>query len=69
MILSQGNPNLKPDYRDRLQLTYTWNFGSNYFSPYVYKEFYSRQNWEGISGNNILHNRFIDHFNQIVQPA
>jgi outer membrane receptor protein involved in Fe transport len=39
--ISQGNPNLKPDYRDRLQLTYTWNFGSNYFSPYVYNEFLS----------------------------
>ncbi len=39
--ITQGNPNLKPDYRDRLQLTYTWNFGSNYFSPYVYKEFYT----------------------------
>jgi hypothetical protein len=41
--ITQGNPNLKPDYRDRLQLTYTWNFGSNYFSPYVYKEFYSNK--------------------------
>jgi hypothetical protein len=39
--ITVGNPNLKPDYRDRLQLTYTWNFGSNYFSPYVYKEFYT----------------------------
>ncbi len=39
--ISQGNPNLKPEYRDRLQLTYTWNFGSNYFSPYVYHEFLS----------------------------
>jgi outer membrane receptor protein involved in Fe transport len=39
--ITQGNPNLKPDYRDRLQVTYTWNFGSNYFSPYVYKEFYT----------------------------
>ncbi|MGD0754056.1 MAG: outer membrane beta-barrel protein [Bacteroidales bacterium] len=39
--VSQGNPDLRPDYRDRLQLTYTWNFGSNYFSPYVYKEFYT----------------------------
>jgi outer membrane receptor protein involved in Fe transport len=39
--ITQGNPNLKPDYRDRLQLTYTWNFGSNYFSPYFYKEFYT----------------------------
>ena len=38
--ISVGNPNLKPDYRDRLQLTYTWYFGSNYFSPYAYKEFY-----------------------------
>ncbi len=39
--ITQGNPDLRPDYRDRLQLTYTWNFGSNYFSPYVYDEFYS----------------------------
>jgi ferric enterobactin receptor len=39
--ISQGNPNLKPDYRDRLQLTYTWNFGSNYFSPYVYQEYFT----------------------------
>jgi hypothetical protein len=39
--VTQGNPNLKPDYRDRLQLTYTWNFGSNYFSPYVYDEFFT----------------------------
>jgi hypothetical protein len=39
--ISQGNPDLRPDYRDRLQLTYTWNFGSNYFSPYIYHEFLS----------------------------
>jgi outer membrane receptor protein involved in Fe transport len=38
--ISQGNPDLRPDYRDRLQFTYTWNFGSNYFSPYVYNEFF-----------------------------
>lgn len=38
--ITQGNPDLRPDYRDRLQLTYTWNFGSNYFSPYVYNEFF-----------------------------
>lgn len=38
--VSQGNPDLRPDYRDRLQLTYTWNFGSNYFSPYIYNEFF-----------------------------
>ncbi|MFN8255186.1 MAG: outer membrane beta-barrel protein [Bacteroidales bacterium] len=36
--ITQGNPDLKPDYRDRLQLTYTWNFGTNYFSPNVYYE-------------------------------
>ncbi|MFZ0280574.1 MAG: outer membrane beta-barrel family protein [Bacteroidales bacterium] len=41
--ISQGNPDLKPDYRDRLQITYTWNFGSNYFSPYVYKEYFSNK--------------------------
>jgi outer membrane receptor protein involved in Fe transport len=39
--ITQGNPDLRPDYRDRLQLTYTWNFGSNYFSPFVYREYYS----------------------------
>ena len=39
--VSQGNPDLKPDYRDRLQLTYTWNFGSNYFSPYIYHELFT----------------------------
>jgi outer membrane receptor protein involved in Fe transport len=39
--VTQGNPDLRPDYRDRLQLTYTWNFGSNYFSPYVYDEFFA----------------------------
>jgi outer membrane receptor protein involved in Fe transport len=39
--VSVGNPDLRPDYRDRLQLTYTWNFGSNYFSPYVYDEFFA----------------------------
>ena len=39
--ISQGNPDLRPDYRDRLQLTYTWNFGSNYFSPYIYNEYFS----------------------------
>ena len=41
--ITQGNPDLRPDYRDRLQLTYTWNFGSNYFSPYVYDEFYTNK--------------------------
>jgi hypothetical protein len=41
--VTQGNPDLRPDYRDRLQLTYTWNFGSNYFSPYIYNEFFSNR--------------------------
>ncbi len=40
--ISEGNPDLKPEYRDRLQLTHTWNFGkSNYFSPNVYVEYLS----------------------------
>jgi outer membrane receptor protein involved in Fe transport len=41
--ITQGNPDLRPDYRDRLQLTYTWNFGSNYFSPLIYKEYFSNK--------------------------
>jgi hypothetical protein len=47
-----GNPDLKPDYRDRLQLTYTWNFGSNYFSPNIYYESLSNKvgrKFEGIT--------------------
>lgn len=39
--ITQGNPDLKPDYRDRLQLTFTWNFGSNYLSPYIYHELFT----------------------------
>jgi len=41
--ITQGNPDLRPDYRDRLQLTYTRNFGSNYFSPYLYQEYYTNK--------------------------
>ncbi len=41
--ITQGNPDLKPDYRDRLQLTYTLNLGSNYFSPYIYREYYTNR--------------------------
>ncbi len=39
--ISQGNPDLRPDYRDRLQLTYTWNIGNNYLSPLIYYEYFS----------------------------
>jgi hypothetical protein len=38
LSLSEGNANLKPEYRDRIQLTYSINFGKNYCSPYVYYE-------------------------------
>lgn len=39
--ITRGNPDLRPDFRDRIQLTHTWNFGSNYLSPYIYDEFFS----------------------------
>ena len=39
--ITQGNPDLKPEYRDRLQFTYTSNFKKNYLSPYIYYEFLS----------------------------
>ncbi|HLN54429.1 MAG TPA: outer membrane beta-barrel family protein [Bacteroidales bacterium] len=39
--VTRGNPGLRPDYRDRLQLTHTWNFGSNFLSPYIYDEFFA----------------------------
>lgn len=35
---SQGNPSLKPEYRNRFQLTYTLTLGSNYIAPTVYHE-------------------------------
>ncbi len=38
LSISAGNPNLKPEYRDKLQLTYTLNFGGNNFSPNIYYE-------------------------------
>ena len=37
-VKSSGNSRLEPEYRDKLQLTYTWNFGKNYFSPNIYYE-------------------------------
>lgn len=36
--ISQGNPYLKPEYRNRFQLTYTCNLSKNYISPYIYYE-------------------------------
>jgi hypothetical protein len=38
-----GNPYLKPEYRDRLQLTYTLNLGSNFISPGLYYEYISQK--------------------------
>jgi iron complex outermembrane recepter protein len=41
--MSTGNPELEPEYRDRLQMTYTANFGKNFLSPHVYYEFLSNK--------------------------
>ena len=35
---SEGNPDLKPEFHDKMQLTYTLNFGKNYLSPNIYYE-------------------------------
>jgi outer membrane receptor protein involved in Fe transport len=40
---SQGNPDLEPEYRNRLQLTYTLNLGSNFISPNLYYEMISNK--------------------------
>jgi outer membrane receptor protein involved in Fe transport len=48
--LSQGNPDLRPEYRDKIQLTYTWNFGNNYFSPSLYYESLSNKISRGYVG-------------------
>lgn len=39
--ISSGNPVLKPEYRDRLQMTYTMNIKKSYIAPYAYYEMYS----------------------------
>lgn len=36
--ISSGNPYLEPEYRDKLQFTYTLNFDKNFISPYIYYE-------------------------------
>ena len=37
-FVAEGNPYLKPEYRDKLQLTYTLNFGGSNISPNIYYE-------------------------------
>jgi hypothetical protein len=43
LSISSGNPELEPEHKDRLQLTYTMNINKFNFSPYLYHEFYSNQ--------------------------
>jgi len=40
-VLPAANIQYKISASHNLKLTYTWNFGSNYFSPYFYNEFFS----------------------------
>ena len=50
LSMNKGNPNLKPEYNDNFQLTYTLNFGKNYISPDIYYEIRSNK----ISQINLL---------------
>lgn len=43
LSISAGNPYLKPEYRDKLQLTYTVRFKKNFISPYIYYELFSNK--------------------------
>lgn len=47
---TKGNLELKPELRDRLQLTYTMNFGKSFISPNIYYEFLS----DKVSNRNLL---------------
>ncbi|HEY4789140.1 MAG TPA: TonB-dependent receptor [Bacteroidales bacterium] len=40
---TEGNPYLKPEYHDKLQLTYSLNFGKNFISPNIYYDFVSNR--------------------------
>jgi hypothetical protein len=35
-VFTEGNPYLKPEFDDKIQLTYTVNLGKNYISPNIY---------------------------------
>ncbi|HYW96818.1 MAG TPA: outer membrane beta-barrel family protein, partial [Bacteroidales bacterium] len=43
LSVTSGNPYLKPEYKDRLQLSYTMNIKKVNFAPYIYHEFYSNK--------------------------
>jgi len=43
LSVSSGNPYLNPEYRDKLQLTYSLNIKKVNISPYLYQEFYSNK--------------------------
>ncbi len=43
LSVTSGNPYLKPEYKDRLQLSYTLNIKKVNFAPYIYHEFYSNK--------------------------
>lgn len=43
LSVNAGNPFLEPEFKDRLQLSYTMNINKVNFSPYIYHEFYSDQ--------------------------
>jgi|GEM_PF-180291 len=56
--ITQGNPLLKPEYRDRLQLTYTMNIGKSYISPYIYYDIYNHK----IDNHNpVKYSPLVDH--------
>ena len=63
--ISSGNPYLKPEYRDRLQLTYTLNFKKNFISPSVYYEILSNR----ISNiNTLIQSPFESNLIQLSAP-
>jgi len=47
--VSEGNPRLKPEYRDRLQFTYTFNFGGSNIAPNIYYEAITKKIGQRIS--------------------
>lgn len=60
--INQGNPMLKPEYRDRLQLTYTMNIGKSYISPYIYYDMYNHK----IDNINIYENStLVNHYTSL----
>lgn len=63
LSVSAGNPYLEPEYKDKLQLSYSMNIKKINFAPYLYHELYSNKianrttlRYSELTGNQTIYN-------------